>query len=143
MACSTSNLILTFLAGALGVVVFHQATVAALNGLGLMPPGFEPWSMAPVPPFDIPALASKAFWGGLWALLLMSVLSGKTGASFWMGWIILGAIALPLVAIFVVPLIKGTPIPSFTERFPLYALVNAMWGLGTAVFLRLFGSSCG
>jgi len=32
------------------------------------------WPMGPIPPFDIPSLASKAFWGGLWGAGLALVL---------------------------------------------------------------------
>jgi hypothetical protein len=118
-------------------VVFHQATVAALYGLGLMPPGFEPWSMTPVAPFGVPAVLSKAFWGGLWAILLFQFLNRTSGGAYWVGWTVLGAAALPLVAIFVVPPLKGMPIPKFPDRYPLYALINGLWGFGTALFLML------
>lgn len=131
------SLLTAFVAGFLAVVVFHQATVAALNAVGLMPAGFAPWSFEPVPPFGVPTLISKAFWGGLWAMLLNAVLARREGAAYWGGWIVLGAVALPLVAIFVVPLLKGAAIPSFAERFPVYAIVNGMWGLGTALFLKI------
>jgi hypothetical protein len=50
---------------------------------------------------------------------------------------LLGAVALSLVAIFVVPVLKGQPVPPFMERFPVYALVNAAWGFGTALLLRM------
>ena len=135
--CRPSALAAAFVAGALGVIVFHQGAVGALYGLGVMPPGFEPWSMTPVPPLAVPAVLSKAFWGGLWAMLLIQFLHRTSGGAYWVGWTLLGAVALPVVAIFVVPLIKGLPIPNFAERFPLYGLINAFWGLGTAFFLKL------
>ena len=133
------TLLKVFLAGFLGVIVFHQVTVALLNAAGILQPSIPVWSLDPVPPFSVPTIISKAFWGGVWALVLNQVLARTEGAAFWGGWIALGAIALPLVAIFVVPPLKGMPIPHFMDRFPLYALINAMWGLGTAVFLKLFG----
>jgi flagellar biosynthesis protein FliR len=105
-----------------------------------MPQGFAPWSFDPIAPFGVPAVISKAFWGGLWGMLISLILAGRTGVTYWLGWTILGAVALPLVAIFVVPVVKGLPVPPFSERFPIYALVNAAWGLGAAVFLRLFGA---
>lgn len=135
--CSPRSLVTAFAGGALSVIVFHQSAVAALYGLSVMPPGFEPWSMSPIPPLGIPVVLSKAFWGGLWAILLWQFLHQATGIAYWVSWAVLGAMALPLVAIFVVPPLKGAPIPDIGERLPLYALINALWGLGTALIMRL------
>lgn len=131
-----------FVAGFLAVIVFHQITVLALNTAGLMPGGFKPWSFDPVPPFGVPTVISKAFWGGVWALALAYLLRGQSGLAYWLAWIILGAFALSLVAFYVVPLLKGAQVPGdFAHRFPAYALVNAAWGLGTALFLKLMRRS--
>jgi hypothetical protein len=127
---------LAFMAGFIATLVFHQTAVAGLDAAGLMPAGIKPWSFDPVPPLAVPTVLSKAFWGGLWAILLYFVLRRTSGAGYWLGWTILGAVALPLVAIFVVPVLKGQPVPPFMERFPVYALVNAAWGFGTAIVLR-------
>jgi hypothetical protein len=59
------------------------------------------------------------------------------GGSYWAGWIIVAAIALPLVAFFVVPPIKGEPIPELWPRFLASMMLNGAWGFGTALFLRL------
>lgn len=134
-----STLAVAFAAGFLAVVVFHQTAVLVLNQFGLLPGNFTPWSLEPVPPIGVPTLVSKAFWGGLWAMLFALVLSGTRGASYWTAWILLGAIALPLVAIFVVPPLKGKPMPDFAATMPVYALINAVWGFGAALFLRVFG----
>jgi hypothetical protein len=58
--------------------------------------------------------------------------------AYWAAWILIGAFALSLVAFFVVPPIKGEPIPALWPRFLAALLVNAAWGFGTALFLRLF-----
>lgn len=131
------SLLVTFVCGFLAVIIFHQSSVALLNALALMPPGFAPWSFDPVPPFGVPSFLSKAFWGGLWALLIDAVIRARGGLPYWLGWTVLGAVALPLVAIFVVPPLKGAAIPDFAERIPSYALINGLWGLGTALFLRI------
>lgn len=128
--------VLAFMAGFIATLVFHQSAVAGLDIAGLMPAGIKPWSFDPVPPLAIPAVISKAFWGGLWAIALFFVLRRMSGPGYWLAWTVLGALALSLVAIFVVPALKGQPVPPFMERFPAYALVNAAWGYGTALMLR-------
>lgn len=133
------SLLLTFAAGFLAVIAGHQCAVAALNAGGILPPGFPAWSLDPVPPFGVPTVISKAFWGGLWAILIAALLKNTRGAAYWIGWTALGAIALPLVAIFAVPPLKGLPVPDFMSRFPVYALINAVWGFVTALFLRVLG----
>ena len=134
-----SRIAAAFFAGFLAVVVFHQAAVAGLNAFGLLPGAFVPWSMEPLPPFGVPTLISKAFWGGLWAVLISFLLAGKRGAAYWGLWTVLGAILLPLVAIFVVPLAKGKPMPDFFATMPVYALINGIWGFGAALILRMLG----
>jgi hypothetical protein len=136
-----SRIAAAFAAGFLAVPVFHQVILAALNAGGWMPPGFPAWNLAPLPPFGVPSLISKAFWGGLWAIPIAYILRAASGSRYWLGWAILGAIGPPLVAILVVPPLKGLPIPPFAERMPPYALINAIWGLGTAIFLKLFNRS--
>ena len=126
-----------FIAGFIATLVFHQSMVAGLDAAGLMPAAIKPWSFDPVPPLAVPTVISKAFWGGLWAVLLGFLLRRTSGAGYWLSWTLLGAVALSLVAIFVVPALKGQPVPAFVERFPVYALVNAAWGFGTALLLKL------
>ena len=135
---STLVFVLTaFLAGCVAVAVFHQGAVAALNAAGLMPGGIQPWSFDPVPPFGVPTIISKAFWGGLWAVPLGLLLRNQTGSTYWAGWTVLGGAALSLVAIFIVPALKGQPASVFMERFPIYVAINAAWGFGTAMILRM------
>lgn len=129
---------IVFAAGFLAVLLGHQPVVAALNALGIAPAGFTPYSFDPVPPLGVPSVISKAFWGGLWAIVLDFVLARTSGLTYWLGWTILGAVALSLVAIFVVPPLKGAPIPVFADRFPFAAAVNAGWGLVTAALLTLW-----
>ena len=85
----------------------------------------------------MPTVISKAFWGGLWAIPLGFLLRKQSGATYWAGWMVLGGVALSLVAIFIVPVLKGQLLPVFMERFPIYVAINAAWGLGTAMILRM------
>ena len=42
---------------------------------------------------------------------------------------------------FVVPPIKGEPVPELWPRFAAALMLNGAWGYGTALFLRLTGAS--
>ena len=92
------------------------------------------------PAFEIPVVVSKAFWGGLWGLVLTSILMHLDGMSYWAAWIVLGAVALTAVAFFVVPPLKGQPIPALWPRFFVGLALNGAWGFGTALLLRLVGA---
>lgn len=67
------------------------------------------------------------------------ILCQLNGAVYWAAWIVVGALALTLVAFFVVPLIKAQSILSLWPRFGIGCLVNGAWGVGTALFLRMMG----
>ena len=86
-------------------------------------------------------MISKAFWGGLWGAILAPLLVRLRGSSYWLGWILVGAVALPLVAFFVVPPLKGQQIPVLWPRMLASLLVNSVWGFGTGLFLKWFGAS--
>ena len=90
---------------------------------------------------DERAVVSKAFWGGLWGALLALFLTRSEGIGYWLSWIVVGAVAPSLVAMYGVPLIKGLPVADFWPRAGIAATVNGAWGLGTGFFLRLFGTA--
>ena len=122
---------LGFIAGALSVFVFHQLTIWGLSGR-------TPWSnWAPVPPFGVPAMFNIAFWGGVWGMVLVLALRRFVGGVMFFALAFLfGAIFPSLVSWFVIPLIKGG---ALGPRGVWYngPIINGMWGLGTAVFMRL------
>ena len=101
--------ILGFVGGALAVLIFHQSLWFLFNHIGLIPPERPAWPLDPIPPFGVPSVISKAFWGGVWGAVLAPLLSRLHGGAYWAGWIVVAAIALPLVAFFVVPPVKGEP----------------------------------
>ncbi len=129
--------LLGFIAGLIAVLIFHQGVWYLLNLTGLIPPDRPAWPLEPIPPFGVPSVLSKAFWGGAWGALLAPLLQGLRGGAYWAAWIIIGALATSLVAFFVVPPIKGVPIPELWPRLLAALLVNAAWGFGTALGLRL------
>jgi hypothetical protein len=131
------TLLLGFVAGFLAVLIFHQSLWFLFNQIGLIPWERPAWPLDPVPPLGVPSVLSKAFWGGVWGAALASLLDRMTGAAYWTSWIVIGALALSLVAFFVVPPIKGEPIPELWPRFVAALMLNGFWGFGTALFLRL------
>ena len=109
--------ILGFTGGFLAVLIFHQSLWFLFNQIGLIPPERPAWPLDPIPPFGVPSVISKAFWGGVWGAALAPLPRSLRGRAYWAGWIIVGAVALALVAFFVVPPIKGEPIPALWPRF--------------------------
>ena len=137
---SLKLLMLGFAAGFIATLIFHQGLWYIFNQLGVIPLNRPAWAMDSTPPFEIPAIVSKAFWGGLWGLVLTSILMHLDGMSYWAAWIVLGAVALTAVAFFVVPPLKGQPIPALWPRFFVGLALNGAWGFGTALLLRLVGA---
>jgi hypothetical protein len=68
---------------------------------------------------------------GSWPLL-----AWLRGDTYWAGWILVGAIALPFVAFFVVPPIKGLPVPALWPRMLASILLNSFWGFGTGLIFK-------
>jgi len=133
-------LLLGFVAGFVATLIFHQGLWFVFNQIGLIPESRPAWPTGAIPPLEVPALLSKAFWGGLWGLVLAPFLVRFSGPSYWLHWILAGAIALPLVAFFVVPPLKGLETPPLWPRYLVSMMLNASWGLGTAAVLRLLGA---
>jgi hypothetical protein len=130
-----------FVAGFIAVLVFHQGLWAIFNLVGLIPPDRPAWQIDPVPPLGVPSVVSKAFWGGVWAAVLAPLIGRLQGGVYWASWILVGAVALSLVAFYVVPPIKGDPIPALWPRFGAALALNGAWGFGTALLLLLFGAT--
>jgi hypothetical protein len=129
------TLMLGFVAGFFAVLIFHQSLWLILNFVGLIPPERPAWPLDPIPPFGVPSVISKAFWGGIWGAALAPLLDRYSGRAYWTAWIAVGAVALALVGIFVVPVIKGEPIPELWPRLLASLLVNGAWGFGTGLLL--------
>ncbi|HEX6159778.1 MAG TPA: hypothetical protein VF111_06405 [Thermoanaerobaculia bacterium] len=126
----------SFLAGFLATIFFHQPTLFLCKLAGLTPRG--PYNMQAVPPFGVPSVISLAFWGGVWGIVLWLVLRRRKPTTYWTIALLFGAIAPTLVAAFVVMPLKNMARPAGWQFAVIGLLVNAAWGLGTALFLRLF-----
>lgn len=128
------TLILAFVAGFLATLFFHQGGLWLLALAGRTTS--TAWNLTPVPPLGAPSVLSLAFWGGLWGIALWALIRRSAGARFWMLAIVLGALLPSLVTWFVVSPLKGTPV---SQPIVIGALIlNGLWGLGVAVYMRLF-----
>ena len=137
MARKMRRMILTgFVAGVVGVVVFHQGVILLMHVLGLLP--FAPFSMRPTEPFGVPQLISLAFWGGLWGIVLVVFMTSVRGADrLWVA-VLFGGVLPSLVGIFVVtPLKSGDPAAWMQVPMLLRAFVSTGQGLGTALAYRV------
>lgn len=125
------DLAIGFVAGCLGVLVFHQLTVWGLVGRA-------PWSTwAPTRPFGVPVLLSITFWGGVWGVLFALIAPRlPRGVGFYIAGFVFGAIVPTLAGWYIVPLFKGGAFgpPAVLWRGPV---INGAWGLGTAIFMSL------
>ena len=128
--------ILGFIAGFLAVLIFHQGLWYLFELVGFTPFISRAWALDPIPPFGVPWVISKAFWGGVWGAVLALLFQNLRGGAYWGAWIIVGSVAPTLVAFFVVPPIKGQPIPLLWPGFPAGLVINAFWGFGIALFLK-------
>ena len=95
----------------------------------------------------MPTVFSSAFWGGLWGIVLAWLLPTAAPAmGYWPAAIILGRAADELVALMVVAPLIGAAVRRWAgdPRVWAFALsVNAAWGFGTGLLLRLFGGLAG
>lgn len=124
-----------FIAGTLAVPLGHQLALWALNAIHFI--DRAPFAMAATKPFGVPSVISLSFWGGVWGILLGLILVRMRGAKYWALAIVIGAIAPTLVAGLVVAPLKGMQVGGNSKLLMTGLIVNAVWGLATAVFYRL------
>ena len=134
---SPSSLVIAFAAGFLAVLTFYEAAFLLFYIAGVIP--VPPFSMTPMPPFGVPEVLSQSFWGGVWGILFLIVPRYFSGIGYWLASAIIGGTALTLAYMFlVVPLKTGALPPNMAGLFVIGWLLNAAWGIGWALFLKLF-----
>jgi hypothetical protein len=135
------NILKAFVAGFLATLVFHQGLLGLLYAAGASPK--KPFAMEPAGPLHVPSVLSLAFWGGVWGIPLWLVLARMTGPAFWITALVFGAILPSIVALFVVMPMKGMPMAGGWKGQIIVGalLLNGAWGIGTALFARLFGAT--
>ena len=126
---------LGFLAGALGVLIFHQGFIEILHLAGVLP--HAPYSFSPTVPLQVPQVLSFAFWGGLWGMAMTFCLEALHSAERLWAAFLFGGIFPPLVGMLIVTPLKGGS-ADWTDwhRLALSFLINGVWGLGTALAYR-------
>ncbi len=131
--------ILGFIAGFIATLIFHQIALELLH-LGHIVPN-PAWAMKPVPPFGVPSVISLSFWGGIWGAMMIPIIDRNRGAAYYVIAILFGAILPTLVAWFLVAPLKHQPVAGGwkPKAMAIGPIVNAAWGLGTALLYRLFG----
>lgn len=128
---------LFFVAGFLAVLCFHQPALGLLQAYGVVP--FAPFSITPTAPFGVPAWLSAASWGGLWGVVMLSVLRWQASSPQpWLKGLLFGGIVLTAVALLVVFPLKGMgfDLQKLPGRFLIGFLLNGAWGVGTLIFAR-------
>ncbi|QSP93838.1 hypothetical protein LPB19_11585 [Marinobacter salinisoli] len=126
-----------FVAGFLSTLIFHQGLFALLHLGGMTP--VPAYNMTPVPPLGVPSVVSISFFGGLWAMALWLVVGRLPSARYWLGHIVLGALAPTAVAMLLVFPLKGLDVSAQTWIGGF--LLNGAWGLGVAVIMRILGGT--
>ena len=127
-----SRLLFGFCAGALAVLAFHQVMVALLSAAGMIPT--SPYSMRPVPPFNVPSILNSMFWGGLWGIVFAFIAHRLPGRALWLGGLLFGLLGPLLVNWFVVSPMKGQPIAAglVPSRMLAGILIAGAFGIGVA-----------
>ena len=130
--------LLAFAAGFTATIFGHQPVLALLHAADFTTRGA--YDMAPAPPFGIPSVISLAFWGGIWGIIMIPAIARiRSEGAYFLTAAIFGAILPTLVAAVVSAPLHGKPIPKATSGLLITGLsVNAAWGIGTAIFFRLF-----
>ncbi|HTO82306.1 MAG TPA: hypothetical protein VMQ73_08730 [Methylomirabilota bacterium] len=127
-------ILLGFVAGAIGVLIFHQGVLLVMHAFGLVP--FAPYAFDPTPPFGVPRVLSLAFWGGVWGIVLVWFMGRVRGADrLWVA-IVFGGVLPSLVGMFVVTPLKGGAITLGAAMMLRAFVINGAWGLGTALTYR-------
>ncbi len=124
-----------FLAGVLGVLIFHQGTIALLHLAGLVPN--PPYGMRRVGPLAVPLIANMAFWGGVWGIVIAAIIAARPGWAPPLVGLVVGAVLCVLFGFTVMAAIRGqTMMAGFDpNRWWRSMLINGAFGWGTGVIL--------
>ena len=95
--------LLAFIAGFLGVVIFHQGFLLLAYFLGWVPR--PPYDLTGTPPLGVPKVISLAFWGGIWGIIMVATLRRfGTGTRLWLAFLFGGVVPTLAGTLIVAPL---------------------------------------
>lgn len=125
------------LAGFFAMLVFHQGGVALLHLAGMDPA--QAWDMTPAGVLQLPAVEWLALRGAIWGVIIWWLIRSTQSAGFWVSAILLAVILRGAVVLFALPWLRHQPLAGGWEtQFITHTLLlNAVWGFGLALFLRL------
>lgn len=133
------QLLLAFIAGFIAVLAFQQSLRAALvaGGAG----SATPYSLAPTAVTGVPQVLDRAFWGGVWGIVLVLVESRvprRPAYAFWIVALAFGALLPSLFTWFIAAPIKGQALAAGGDpvRLGITLATNGAWGVGTAALYR-------
>lgn len=133
MTRPSTRMFLGCVAGAVSILVFHQAALQIFYWLGLAPQAA--FRMVRVPPFDMPSVVSLTFWGAVYGGIF-GLLTPRMTRPVWLYGLLLGLCAM-LVAWFVFLPLKGVPVAWGWQASPMLRSLAAYlaWGVGVGVLL--------
>jgi len=131
-------LIGAFVAGFLSTLIFHQGLLEIFYILDLST--HAPYSTKATAPFLVPQVISLAFWGGIWGVPLWFIIRHLSKINFWLMALVFGALAPSMIAWFVVFPLKGLPVAGGWKPMVIMVslIINGVWGLGTALLMKIF-----
>ena len=108
MQGTIGRIIVGFVAAALSVLIVHEGIIYLLGQAGLIDLSRVPvWSMRPVRPWNVPDIANRMFWGGLWGALFALIYQWVPGGAAWLKGLIYGLCIVVVSNWILLPLIKG------------------------------------
>jgi hypothetical protein len=138
---SPAALAMGFIAAAIAVVTVHQAIVYGLVQGKFLPATSQAWSVRPVPPYGVPAIANSVFWGGLWGMLFAAVWPKLPGGAMWVRGLIFGLLMVVFSNWLLVPFVKGVLFKIPNQ--PFFGGLDPSRMLATALIVGGFGLTLG
>lgn len=125
-------------AGLLAMLIFHQGALAGLHYLGETP--MTAYDLSPGWPLGLPSLYLLLFWGAVWGLVLWGLIRSAEAAGYYVGAMLLAAVLPSAVYLFIVMPLAGKALAAGGDMHYIAGvlLLHALWGLGVALFMRLF-----
>ncbi len=131
-------MLLGFFAGFIAVLVFQQPVLALLHALGITPQA--PYSNVMTLPLGVPYLWARAFWGGVFGIILGAIDDRfPSGAAFWGRVAIYGAVAPTALEWILSLVLRHQPLGGVWTVGTIVSpfVFNAAWGIGAELVLAV------